>query len=151
MFLRELSIWIFKQPNYKRCFNEVQNLQGCLLAIKAYHWQENTGMPARAWSPSLPLTRLLSLRYEVPKDFPRGSGGTNRDFLLGMKPAKAVSRTNVCPSNPRGKELPAALACTLLLYVAVVSMLSHGHVGDAEKHYRPSAKVEIEFTFKKYI
>ena len=71
-------------------------------------------MPARAWSPSLPLTRFLSLSYQVPKDFPRGSGGTNRDFLLGMKPAKAVSRTNVCPSNPRRKELPAALACTVL-------------------------------------
>ena len=108
-------------------------------------------MPAEAWSPSLPLTRLLSLRYEVPKDFPRVSGGTNRDFLLGMMLAKAVSRTSVCPSNPRRKELPAALACTLLPYVAMVFMLSQGYVGDAEKHHWPSAKVEIEFIFKKYI
>lgn len=74
---------------------------------------------------------------------------TNRDFLLGMKLAKAVSRTSVCPSNPRRKELPAALACTLLPYLAKVFMLSHGYVGDEEKHYRPSAKVEIEFICKK--
>ena len=108
-------------------------------------------MSAGAWSPSLPLTRLLSLRYKVPKDFPRGSGGTNRDFLLGMKLAEAASRTSVCPSNPRHKELSAALACTLLPYVAMVFMLSQGYVGDAEKHYWPSTKVEIEFIFKKYI